>query len=168
MKYYFGAPSLLKTKDYTLLANSLMIDNDGQVLTQEYNFFVLESCRFYVDGMDREELQTYYELVKSAHSNLLIHRDKIEGYFKDYVNSLFSHKEINRKEPENLSELVIDTMLSELDMASILKHVNLGTQEVDLQSIKDSVKLEKINMLKRLHDTVLFFIEYYNSKNEPS
>jgi hypothetical protein len=162
MKYYFGAPQLMKTKDYTLLANSLMIENDGQVLTQEYNFFVLESCRFYIDGMDREELQEYYKLVRSAHDNLLIHKNKIESYFKDYINSLFSNKTVDRKEPQNISELVIDIMLSELDMTSILKHVNLGTQEVDVNSIKDSVKLDRINRLKRLHDTVLFFIEYYN------
>jgi hypothetical protein len=112
--------------------------------------------------MDREELQEYYKLVRSAHDNLLIHRSKIENYFKDYVNSLFSNKTLERKEPQNISELVIDIMLSELDMASILKHVNLGTQEVDVNSIKDSVKLDRINRIKKLHDTVLFFIEYYN------
>jgi hypothetical protein len=139
-----------------------MIENDGTVLTQEYNFFVLESCRFYIDGMDKDELQSYYELVRSAHTDLLIHKTKIEAYFKDYINSLFGHKTIERKEPQNLSELVIDIMLSELDMASILKHVNLGTQEVDVNSIKDSVKLDRINRIKKLHDTVLFFIEYYN------
>jgi hypothetical protein len=165
MKYYFGAPSLQKVHDYTLLANSLMIENDGTVLTQEYNFFVLESCRFYIDGMDREELQEYYKLVRSAHDNLLIHRSKIESYFKDYVNSLFNKKTVERKEPENISELVIDIMLSELDMTSILKHVNLGTQEVDVNSIKDSVKLDRINKVKKIHDTVLFFVEYYNSEN---
>jgi hypothetical protein len=166
MKYYFGAPQLMKTKDYTLLANSLMIENDGTVLTQEYNFFVLESCRFYIDGMDREELQEYYKLVRSAHDNLLIHRSKIESYFKDYVNSLFGHKEIERKEPQNISELVIDIMLSELDMDNILKHVNLGTQEVDVNSIKDSVKLDRINRVKKIHDIVLFFINHYNQKND--
>lgn len=162
MRYYFGAPSLHKVNDYTLLANSLMIDNDGTMLTQEYNFFVLESCRFYNDGMDREEIQTYYELVKSAHFNLLIHKDKIESYFKEYVNSLFGNKKLDRNPPSNMSEKVIDIMLSELDMTSILSHVNLGTQEVNMQGIKDGVKLEKINNLKKLHDTVLFFIEYYN------
>jgi hypothetical protein len=149
------------------MASKWMIDPSSvDKLAKEYNFFILESCRFYVDGLDKDELLVYYSLIKSAHSRLLIHKDKIEGYFKEYINALFSHRMFRKSSaPENLSELVIDLMLSELDMASILKHVNLGTQEVDVQSIKDSVKLEKINKVKKMHDRVLFFIDFYNSRN---
>ena len=93
---------------------------------------------------------------------MLIHKDRIEVSFKEYINNLFSNKEIEKKPPQNLSETIIKIMLSELDMKSILTHVNLGTQEVDMKGIKDNVKLERINNVKRLHDKVLFFIEYYN------
>ena len=47
-------------------------------------------------------------------------------------------------------------------MKSILKHVNLATQEIELQSIRKSTNPERINAVKRLHDRVLFFIEFYN------
>ena len=161
MRYYFGPPPQIeKCHDYTVLYDQLVpskLDYIPKSLMDEYSFFILESCRLYVDGMDKEEIQSYYELTRSAYDNLLIHRDKIESYFKEYIHRLFSyHKPMIRNIPTNISETVIDIMLSELDIGSILKHVDLGTQEVDVQSIKDSVKLEKINAVKRLHDRVLF------------
>ena len=164
MRYYFGPPEIIKVvKDYTVLYSNLATDILPDTLQKEYNFFILESCRFFIDGMDREELQNYYELVRSAYDNLLIHKDKIEACFKEYINDLFSAAtQKPRSPPQNISELLIEIMLSELNMKSILKHVNLGTQEIDLQSIRDSTKLERINGVKRLHDRVLFFIEFYN------
>ena len=164
MRYYFGPPEIIKVvKDYTVLYSNLATDILPDTLQKEYNFFILESCRFFIDGMDREELQNYYELVRSAYDNLLIHKDKIEACFKEYINDLFSAAtQKPRSPPQNISELLIEIMLSELNMKSILKHVNLGTQEIDLQSIRDSTKLERINAVKRLHDRVLFFIEFYN------
>ena len=164
MRYYFGPPEIIKVvKDYTVLYSNLATDILPDTLQKEYNFFILESCRFFIDGMDREELQSYYELVRSAYENLLIHKDKIEVCFKDYINDLFSSVTQRQKTPpQNISELLIEIMLSELNMKSILKHVNLGTQEIDLQSIRDSTKLERINGVKKLHDRVLFFIEFYN------
>ena len=169
MRYYFGAPKkLIKTDNYIELYQNLMNDNYADLtpaLKQEYQLFLLESCRVYVDGLDRDEKLNYYELVSKAYEHLLIHKDSIERSFKDYINNLFSNKKIERKSPQNLSETVIGIMLSELDIKSILNHVNLGTQEVDMKGVKDSVKLERINSIKRLHDKVLFFVEYYN-RNE--
>ena len=165
MRYYFGQPQIPRLRDYIVLSNQLL-DKDvlPDPLQKEYNFFILESCRFYIDGMDLEELLEYYELVRSANSNLLIHKDKIESYFKKYVNDLFNfkRKDLSQKPPANVSQTLIDIMLSELDIMNIMQHVNVDTQEINLQSIKDTVKLEKINAVKRLHDRVLFFIEYYN------
>lgn len=170
LRYYFGAPKLIEVKDYTELYNWLTMNDYYADLTpqlqEEYRLFLLESCRAYVDGLeDDTERVNYYRLVRSAYSNLLIHKDKIEVSFKDYINNLFSNKEIEKKPPQNLSETIIKIMLSELDMKSILTHVNLGTQEVDMKGIKDNVKLERINNVKRIHDKVLFFVEFYN-KNE--
>lgn len=167
LRYYFGAPKLIEVKDYTELYNWLTMNDHYADLTpalqEEYKLFLLESCRAYVDGLeDDTERVNYYRLVRSAYSNLLIHKDKIEVSFKDYINSLFSNKKIDMGLPQNLSETIIKIMLSELDMKSILTHVNLGTQEVDMKGIKDNVKLERINNVKRIHDKVLFFIEYYN------
>ena len=170
MRYYFGPPSqqLIETDNYIELFQSLMKDyyvDLTPALVEQYKLFLLESCRFYVDGFSTDNIEKlkYYELVKSAYDNLLIHKDKIEACFKEYINDLFSAAtQKPRSPPQNISELLIEIMLSELNMKSILKHVNLGTQEIDLQSIRDSTKLERINGVKRLHDRVLFFIEFYN------
>ena len=167
LRYYFGAPKLTETKNYTELYDWLTMNDHYADLTpalqEEYKLFLLESCRAYVDGLeDDTERVNYYRLVRSAYSNLLIHKDRIEVSFKEYINNLFSNKEIEKKPPQNLSETIIKIMLSELDMKSIVTHVNLGTQEVDMKGIKDNVKLERINNVKRLHDKVLFFIKYYN------
>ena len=166
LRYYFGAPKLIEVKDYTELYNWLTMNDYYADLTpqlqEDYKFFLLESCRFYVDGFDRQEKNIYSHNVRWAHEHFLIHRESIESSFKEYINNLFSNKEIEKKPPQNLSETIIKIMLSELDIKSILTHVNLGTQEVDMKGIKDNVKLERINNVKRLHDKVLFFIEYYN------
>ena len=165
LQYYFGAPQLARTDNYIDLYKSLMNDSYADLtphLQEEYKLFLLESCRFYVDGLDDQERVNYYRFVRSAYSNLLIHKDKIEISFKEYISSLFLNKKIEKKPPQTFSETVIDIMLSELDMKSILTHVNLGTQEVDMKGIKDDVKLERINNIKRMHDKVLFFVEGYN------
>lgn len=169
LRYYFGAPKLIETKNYTELYNWLTMNDYYADLTpelqKEYKLFLLESCRFYVDGFDndkKELLKHYTKFINPAYEHLLIHKDKIEVSFKEYINSLFSNKKIDKKPSQNLSETIIKIMLSELDMKAILNHVNLGTQEVDMKGIKDNVKLERINNVKRLHDKVLFFIEYYN------
>lgn len=169
MRYYFGQPTLIQTDNYIQLFQSLMNDYYADIipsLLEEYKLFLLESCRLYVDGLDSLEKIKYNELVRSAYSNLLIHKDKVESSFKDYINSLFSNKDIEQKPPTNLSETIIKIMLSELDMKSILQHVNLGTQEVDMKGIKDNVKLERINNVKKLHDKVFFFVEFYNVKQQ--
>lgn len=163
MRYYFGVPKLLETQDYTELYRWLIMNNHyGDIqpkLLEEYKLFLLESCRVYIDGLSDQEKESYDKLVKSAHNNLLIHRDKIENSFKEYINTLFSGKKLDQQTPpKNLSETITSIMLSELDMASILKHINLGTQEVDLKGIRDNVKLERINNVKRMHDKVLFFL----------
>ena len=124
MRYYFGPPEIIKVvKDYTVLYSNLATDILPDTLQKEYNFFILESCRFFIDGMDREELQNYYELVRSAYDNLLIHKDKIEACFKEYINDLFSAAtQKPRSPPQNISELLIEIMLSELNMKSILPY----------------------------------------------
>lgn len=168
MRYYFGAPQLVNTKNYTELYDWLVMNDYYLDLTprlqEQYKLFLLESCRAYIDGLEdsQEKLRYYHELVSPAYEHLLIHRDSIEKSFKEYISSLFSNKKIDKKPPQTFSETIIDIMLSELDMKSILTHVNLGTQEVDMKGIKDDVKLERINNIKRMHDKVLFFIEYYN------
>jgi|SRR5690349_16182562 len=179
MRYYFTTPERFleslqsyKTKDYTLLYNWLMgpfnqkvgnyFSNDS--LIKEYNFFILESCRYFIDGKDYDtaDNEVYQDLIRSARNKLLIDREKVEKYFKEYINDLFSKEKKDRTPPTNISEVVIELMLSELTITNAFKHINLGTQEVDLKSIQDAVKLEKINFIKRLiHDRVLFFIEYY-------
>lgn len=169
LKYYFGIPDIPKMHDYTLLYHKLtttdvLNQQEVEELSDEYHFFILESCRFYVDGMDSLEIKEYYKLVRSAYDNLLIHRDKIEAYFKEYVDYLFNFRRKMVKKPANISEVLVETMLSELDITKILKHVNTDTQQVDMQSISSDVKLDKINKIKKLHDTVLFFIEYYNRR----
>jgi hypothetical protein len=180
MRYYFTAPEKMleslegyKTKDYTILYNQIMAPFtkvgfflENKNLIDEYNFFILESCRFFLDKKDYDsrDLQLYFELVKRAGDKLLIDRKKIEIYFKEYIDNLFHKKSPAMIIPKDISGVVIDLMLSELDITDMMAHVNLGTQEVDIQSIKDSVRLEKINFVKRMiHDRVLFFIEYYNN-----
>jgi hypothetical protein len=182
MRYYFTTPEMFleslqnyKTKDYTLLYNWFMAPFNQKVnyhfnndsLVKEYNFFILESCRFFIDGKDYDkvDMEVYYDLIKKAQDNLLIDRGKVENYFKEYINDLFSSSKGKKDKlpPTNISEVVIDLMLSELSMNNILeRYVNLTTQDIDLKSVQDAVKLEKINFIKRLiHDRVLFFIEYY-------
>lgn len=138
-------------------------NNDS--LVKEYNFFILESCRFFIDGKDYDkvDMEVYYDLIKKARNNLVIDRDKVEKYFKEYINNLFSKGKKDQLPPANISEVVIDLMLAELSMNNILeRYVNMVNQDIDLKSVQDAVKLEKINFIKRLiHDRVLFFIDYY-------
>ncbi len=187
MRYYFTTPermleSLQRHKgDYINLYNWLMAPFNAKVdyylqegpLIKEFNYFMLESCRYFVDGKDYDhsELLAYHELLKEASDKLLIDMSKIQEYFHFYIDALLRGMkkglELDHGPPINISELVIQLMLSELDITDMLAHINLGTQEVDIQSIKDSVRLEKINFVKRMiHDRVLFFIEYYNNRHE--